>query len=277
MAEPAFRKGAAGYHVGVATTAASLFRPIPTRRTFEQALNQIAEAIASGHYRAGDRLPSERALAEAMQVGRPTIREAFNALADAGVVEVVGKGRGGGVVVRSEVLPVTLGSNRDEMRLHEVGDLLVARRMLEPLVAQLAAAQRSDADVERLQSLLRAQRESTDDRARFLDLDLRFHQEIARCAHNDTVRSLATVIVRRLESAYDLAIRDPLETTSNAALEQHAAIVAAIAARDAEGSGAAMLRHLRLLEGLWAEETGYSFVPTVPGFLADAVHPPTSA
>jgi DNA-binding FadR family transcriptional regulator len=253
----------------VPTPASTVFRPIPTRRTFEQALSQITEAIASGQYHAGDRLPSERALAEAMRVGRPTIREAFKALADAGIVEVVGAGRGGGVVVRSEVLPVTLGDNRDDMRLHEVGDLLVARRMLDPLVAQLAAAHRSDADVERLQSLLQAQRDAVDDRAAFLDLDLRFHQEIARCAHNETVRSLAKVIVRRLESAYDLAIRDPLETTSKAAIEQHTAIVAANAARDTDRSGAAMSNHLRLLEGLWAEETGYSFVPTVPGFLAD--------
>lgn len=260
--------GLARYTLPVPPSTTSAFRPISTRRTFEEAVNQISEAIASGAVRPGDRLPSERALAEAMQIGRPTVREALKVLADADVVEAVGSGRGGGVIVRSDVLPVTLAGDRDRMRLHEVGDLLVARRILEPLVAQLAAAHRSEDDVERLRTLVEEQRRHQDDRARFLDLDLRFHQEIARSTHNDSVRSLARVIVRRLESAYDLAIRDPHERTAGAAVADHAAIVTTIAARDADGAGEAMLQHLKLLEGLWAEESGSSFVPAVPRFLS---------
>lgn len=251
----------------------SLFRPIRTRRTFEEAVEQIAEAISSRRLRPGDRLPSERVLADAMEVGRPTVREAFQVLAKAGVVELVGSGRTGGAYVRSDILPAAVIEDRTRLRVSEVGGVLVGRRMLEPRIAQLAAVQRTDDDVERLDRLTTLQREAVGDRTRFLDLDLRLHLEIGRCTHNGTVESLIKVLVRRLEKAYDLALRGPGDIAWTVAIDDHVAIVKAIAGRDPDAAELAMARHLKILEAMWEEESGYSFLRKLPAFLADASAP----
>ena len=50
------------------------FEPVSTRRTFEEAVEQIAEKVKSGDLHVGDRLPSERELAAQMRISRPTLR-----------------------------------------------------------------------------------------------------------------------------------------------------------------------------------------------------------
>ena len=53
-----------------------MFTPVQTRRTFEEAADQIAEKVRTGELRTGDRLPGERSLAAQMEISRPTLREA---------------------------------------------------------------------------------------------------------------------------------------------------------------------------------------------------------
>jgi GntR family transcriptional repressor for pyruvate dehydrogenase complex len=84
-----------------------MFTPVHTRRTFEEAVEQIAEAIRSGDLHPGDRLPSERLLAEQMAISRPTLREATRLLADSGVIEVR-PGAGGGMFVATSTVPFDL-------------------------------------------------------------------------------------------------------------------------------------------------------------------------
>lgn len=263
-----------GYVFAMDASPTALFRPIRTRRTFEEAVEQIADAISSRQLRPGDRLPSERALADAMGIGRPTIREAFKVLADAGVVELVGRGRTGGAYVRSDMVPAGLIQDRTNLRVSEVGGVLVGRRVLEPRVVQLAAIQRTDEDVERLERLVELQRDAHGERTRFLDLDLRFHLELARCTHNATLEALAKTLIRRVEKAYDLALRDPHELAWTAVIEEHASIVKAIAGRDPQLAEVAMSRHLRVLEAMWEKESGYSFHRKLPAFLVDVTDTP---
>jgi len=56
------------------------FEPVSTRRTFEEAVVQIAERVKLGELRPGDKLPSERDLAAQMRISRPTVREALRSL-----------------------------------------------------------------------------------------------------------------------------------------------------------------------------------------------------
>src|SRR3954449_5187615 len=82
----------------------SSFEPVSSRRTFEEAVEQIAERIKAGDLHLGDRLPSERELAALMRISRPTLREAVKVLAEAGVLEVR-RGQSGGTFVASELVP----------------------------------------------------------------------------------------------------------------------------------------------------------------------------
>jgi GntR family transcriptional repressor for pyruvate dehydrogenase complex len=250
----------------------SLFTPIPTKRTFEEAVGQLAEAIAAGHIEVGSRLPSERALAEAMKVGRPTIREAFEVLARVGVLEIVGRGRAGGAYVRSDIIPLDLiEADASSLRMSEVAGVLVARRLLEPRVVQLAAVERTDDDVDRLLELVRRQEQSAGERSVFLDLDLRFHRQIGRATHNATVQGLNRALLRQIEKAYDLALRPTDELVWDRIVEEHKEIVSAIARRDPERAELAAKAHLRILEGIWEAERGYSLSRKLPDFLSESL------
>ena len=59
-----------------------------TRRLYEQISQKLAKAIAEGEYEVGQRLPSERELAQSFGISRPTVREAIIALELDGLVQV---------------------------------------------------------------------------------------------------------------------------------------------------------------------------------------------
>src|SRR3954467_4108303 len=172
-----------------------MFTPVRTRRTFEEAAEQIAEKVRQGELRLGDKLPGERALATQMEISRPTLREAVKVLVEAGLL-AVRRGPGGGMFVASDVVPVELVRQRSSMRLGEGGPVLGARRLLEPRVAQLAAVRAGDADFSALERSIEAMRAIVEagygpaDEGRFLQLDVHFHLALARATGNPSVATL---------------------------------------------------------------------------------------
>jgi GntR family transcriptional regulator, transcriptional repressor for pyruvate dehydrogenase complex len=133
------------------------FVPVGPRRTFEGAVEQIAERIRLGELDAGDRLPSERDLAASMQISRATLREAVHVLVDAGVL-AVRTGSTGGIFVLSDYVPMELLRSKSDLRLEEVAGVLEARRLIEPRVAQLAAVHAREDDYASMQQTLDAQK-----------------------------------------------------------------------------------------------------------------------
>ena len=71
------------------------FTPVRRERSFDVVVGQLEAAIADGHFEPGQRLPTERDLAELLGVSRPTLREALRAMEVLGALEIrVGKGGG---------------------------------------------------------------------------------------------------------------------------------------------------------------------------------------
>ena len=241
-----------------------MFLPVTTRRTFEEALEQIVEAIRAGDLRVGDRIDSERALAAQMQISRPTVREAIRVLADAGVIDVR-SGPGGGMFVRSESVPRDLLEHRLELRLNEVAGVLEARRLLEPRVAQLAGLYAGEEDFDALQKIIDLQHECGDDHERALQLDHRFHLTIARSTRNTTVVSMMRLLLQRLEIARDMTPRAPHDSGREIAI--HEQTLEAIKSGDPDRIDAAMDEHVSYLERIWEQETGRVRLRRVPTFL----------
>ena len=246
------------------------FEPVATRRTFEEAVEQIAEKVRAGELHEGDRLPSERELAAQMRISRPTLREAVKALVVAGVLEVR-RGQGGGIFVTSELVPRELLRTATQMRVGEVAGVLEARRLLEPRVAQLAAVHAADDDFAAMLATIERQRELAkgSDILRhedlFLQLDLKFHMVMARATRNSTVVSLMRSLFRRLEIARDMAVHAPL--VPDWVLDVHERTLAAIRSADFELIDQVMDEHLSQLEQIWERETGRGLVRPLPDFL----------
>ncbi len=240
------------------------FHPVRTRKTFEEVIEQITDAIRAGDLPVGSALPSERAIAIQMEISRPTLREAVKVLADLGVLRVVA-GSGGGIFVHSDVVPPALLSKRSELRIGEVAGVLEARRLLEPRVAQLAAHYGREEDFEALRQVLELEKEATNERDRFTQLDLRFHMAIARATHNKTIAELVKMLLHNLEIARDMAMRGPHEPEWT--IDIHERTLRAILGGDPENIETVMGEHLSLLERLWEQETGRPRLRRPPPFL----------
>lgn len=249
-----------------------MFTPVQTRRTFEEAVEQIAEKVKLGELAVGDRLPSERALAEQMEISRPTLREAIRVLADSALIEVR-RGAGGGMFVATEIVPPELVARRRDIRIHEVAQVLEARRVLEPRVAQLAAMRAGEEDFAAMQRTIDDQTALVEEgdilqggrEDRFLALDVRFHLALARSTGNGVLVGLVRTVYRDLEIARDMAMHR--ETVPDWSLSVHSRTLAAIRSGDLDAVDGVMDEHLGQLERTWEQETGTALVRPTPGFL----------
>jgi DNA-binding FadR family transcriptional regulator len=246
------------------------FIPVGPRRTFEGAVEQIAERIRLGELVAGERLPSERELAAAMQISRATLREAVRVLAGAGVL-AVRAGSTGGTFVASDYVPIELLRSKSDMRLDEVAGVLEARRLIEPRVAQLAAVNAREEDFFQLQRTidrqiaLLARGDVLEHEDRFLQLDTQFHLGVARASGNSTIVSLMRTLLRQLEIARDLALHEP--PTASWVIDVHERTLAAIRSADHDRIETVMDEHLAELEHAWERATDRRLVRPLPDFL----------
>ncbi len=218
------------------------FQAVTSQRLYEQVAAQIAELVAKGELKPGDRLPAERELSARLGVSRPTVREAMIALELAGLVEVR-VGAGATVLARP-------GGDSVLKRLADVGvgplELVRARRVIEPEVAAEAARRATPAQVAALRASLDAMAAAPDSPTHRA-ADRQFPRLIAAAAGTAVLATLVEGLWREMFSPlFDRMGRlsGLIPNEHAATLAQHAAIARAIAAHDPAAAGAAMQAHL---------------------------------
>ncbi len=106
------------------------WQPLPQLRTRERVVAEVERRILAGKLRAGDHLPPERHLAEALGVSRGAVREAMRILEAVGVTEAsTGSGPNSGSVivadsVRGMATVLRLHWALDAFQVDEIRDLL---------------------------------------------------------------------------------------------------------------------------------------------------------
>jgi len=210
----------------------SLLRPVRDGNAFETAVERLVRTIKLGVIPNGDRLPPERELAIALQVGRTTLREVLEALRQAGYVETR-RGRGGGTFVTYSVVPGVSNATQIARAMGtRLQDALDFRRVVEPGAAAFAASRdKSPADRAALRAALDACADAPDDRGR-RGADSRLHLLIAGMAGSDSL--LAAVVDVQLRVGELLAAIPVLRANIVHSDHQHAEIVQAIL----DGNGA---------------------------------------
>lgn len=238
---------------GARTTEAVHFTPVRSRRVFEDAVAQIADRIRSGEMQPGDFLPSERRLASQLSVSRRTLREAIKVLVQAGVLAVK-SGAAGGTYVRSDAIPAGLIAQRTELRLSEVSDVLEARRLFEPQLAQVAALFAEPEDFAAMERTIVLQRQHAHDPARQLGFDTRFHILMARASRNMVAVEVMRSILEKIEIVREMALRGPDDPQT--AVDIHVRTLAALRRRNLAEVGRVMDEHLAFLEQRWVAQGG---------------------
>lgn len=123
-----------------------IFLPLKPQRLSEEVYHQLKESILGGHYKPGDRLPSEKAFCETFGVGRPVIREALRFLENSGLISVR-PGAGGGAFVQKIDSSILTHTFEGIVRMDNVSleDLTEARLALEmgalPLILERIGAE----------------------------------------------------------------------------------------------------------------------------------------
>lgn len=235
------------------------FRPAPVRRPREQVEEQLREAILSGTFGRGERLPSEVELARSFGVSRATVREALGGLASEGLISR-SPGAGGGSFVRvvnHESLGLSLGQSiENTLKLGSIDyeEINQVRRLLEVPSARQAALRRTEADIERLRGIIDRQKETSVDDPEAMELDSRLHTAIAEASRNRVLASFVFALHRVLREVLFLDITPEEGSTF---VRQHIAIVRAITSGDEAAAGRAMEEHLDYLDRLraWRERS----------------------
>ena len=171
----------------------SEFSHLKNKLLAEQVEDQIYHYILDTPLEPGAKLPNEFALAEKFRVGRSTIREAVKLLSSKGIVEVR-QGSGTYVVTTVKGLsdPLNLRSVQDKNAL--AFDLVNLRLLLEPGIAEIAAQNATDEDIERLRRLCERVETKIHNGDRYIEDDIAFHTCIAESSKNLVVGQLIPII-----------------------------------------------------------------------------------
>jgi len=207
-------------------------------KLYQQIARTIAASIEDGRYAPGDRLPSERELADDLGVSRPTIRDAMIALEFQGMVEAR---QGSGVYVKAAPQIAEDAVERDVSAL----ELAEARRLFEGEACALAAAIITDEQVARLDSLAAEMaRAAVPDEVEKHEVE--FHLTIARATGNAAITAMLEDLwsLRQPSSGCAAALRRARANSRGDFAGEHRKIAGALRTRDPKAARQAMHAHL---------------------------------
>ena len=222
-----------------------MYTPVQSIKVFEQIADQIEQRILNGELRSGDRLPTERVLAEQFQASRTAVREAMKILAQKGLVEMR-PGRGTIVINGApEAMQNSIGLVM-KLQVGEVGgsdNLVEVREILETEIAALAAARATEDEIAAMREAIRVMDVSLSDADAYIAADNQFHRSLAKATQNSLILILIDSIVNPLseQRKHIFAVEGGPERGQF----HHRRILESIIRRNPENARAAMHAHLQ--------------------------------
>jgi len=220
------------------------FEVVRRNRVYEEVAKQIERLILK-KLQPGDKLPSERELAEMLRVSRGSIRDAIRGLELLGLVE---PRQGTGTIVReiSADSVVNPFANALKRRKELVSELLDFRKMLEPPLAARAATHASPEELAEMEEILRRQEEKQRQGDAAVAEDTEFHYSVALASDNSVVLKVIDILMDLLRDTRARSLQ--VEGRPQKSLSGHRRVLAAIKRHDGEAAKAAMRRHLEDVE-----------------------------
>lgn len=230
---------------------------VPMSETKADVLFRILRGeLLDARWSAGERLPSERALAERFGVNRVSVRSAVSRLTALGLVTVR---RGDGIratgVRESASLDLVThlleASEGERVPLDAVRDLLELRRMAAAEAVALACERATDEQLEELGRITAGQAAAMGDPVTFAAGDLAFARAVLRAAGNLALELLLNTIERFYESRPEIGqamLAEPAAT-----LASYHATIALIATRDGDRARDAVRQTLAAFDQMTLE------------------------
>lgn len=184
----------------------------------DMVVKQILENIESADLKPGDKLPTQEELGQMFSVGRSSIREATNALAVMGYLDII---QGKGTFIKSKV-PVPPQAKTHLNRLAEGADLsnlIKIREMLECSAAEEASVRANEEQLATIKRALNKLEECRENVSDFLQCDLQFHKSIASAANNNEIGEIVELIHNTTNDNFSVAFTTSRADNINQAIE----------------------------------------------------------
>lgn len=229
-------------------------QPIKTRKIYEEIVEQIRKLVTSGELKPGDRLPSERDLAEHLQVSRASVREALSALQMLGLLDARS---GEGTYIRevnieSLVAPLAWALY---MEKDTVFELLEVRKIFEVQAVALAAERANSEDCQEMEDALHKMYQDLQTENLGEQADHQFHFAIVRATHNKIFIHLMSVLSDTMERTLKVS-RNKLydgRDVPRRLYEEHVLIYKAIQSKEISRASELMYSHLAGVEANYSE------------------------
>lgn len=232
--------------------------PIVRQKLSDQVFDRLWAMVQSGELSPGDTMPSERALMERFNVGRPAVREALQLMANKGLISI-SHGE------RSKVNKLTPGIAFDQV--DDIAKLLLSsepsnlenlkefRKILEAGSVQIATKNCDAASIAELRTLVEAQRSKLGQDKAFIEADIAFHVAIAKLTGNPLIQAVTQAMLSWLSAYYKPVLH--WSGREDTTLQEHARIVDLLEAEDVAGAQKMMRAHLNRSDPLYdSKSTG---------------------
>lgn len=221
------------------------FKPIKPKKIYEEIVSQLQRMIIEGKYNPGDKLPSEREMAEVLNVSRPSVREAITALAAMGILEVR-PGEGTFVAHTSDRETIQSLSMILAVERNSLAELMEVRRILECEAAAMAAQRATEADIALMEDLLNGMKDTAQRREQGVEFDLQFHFAVAQATHNRVLHRLVNTLDEMMHQTF-ISNRQEMYSSPGVAkriISEHEAILEGIKSRQPKTARNGMSSHL---------------------------------
>jgi GntR family transcriptional repressor for pyruvate dehydrogenase complex len=218
---------------------------IKREKVYKDVVEQIQLLIIDGKLRAGDKLPSERELANRLKISRASLREALRVLENNELLEIR---HGEGIFIKKGVIefprktPLSILETKKKVIL----DLFETRKIIEPGIASLAALRAGPKEIRKIKHTLKLAGEKVEKGEAIYKQDTGFHLAVAQATGNDVLlRSMSNLLdlLKEIREALLYLPKIPVKS-----LEGHREILEAIKQGDSRLAEASMLAHLKMIE-----------------------------
>jgi GntR family transcriptional regulator, transcriptional repressor for pyruvate dehydrogenase complex len=224
-----------------------ILKPIKKRkRLYQEVIERLQSLIENGEIKPGDKLPSERNLAELLSVSRSTIKEAFSVLESKGIINIH-QGLGVFLAARPKNWLSKGIQNIIMDQQPYLSDLIELRQAIEGDAAYHAAKRMTVAQRKHLeqtfQELLYAEKREEP----AVEEDYQFHLAIMEAANNKMMLEAMEVISQSIKSFLAINREESIKYSqmNEQVIEEHREIFEAIMEGRAEEARRAMWNHLR--------------------------------
>jgi GntR family transcriptional repressor for pyruvate dehydrogenase complex len=219
-----------------------MFEQIEHKCIYEEVIDMIIGQIRSGSLTVGQKLPSERVLAEKMRVSRTSLREALRALGSMGYIRSV---TGGGNYINSITLEHVLSPLSTMMAQSKelATDIIEVRQHLEVYMAGLAAKNATKQQIAQIYGTILNMQSEVEAGGIGIEGDNQFHLEIARASQNKAFAIIMELLAELLTESRKATLSIPGQPVKS--IQDHMTIFKAIQAGDEKRAAKEMADHLK--------------------------------